>query len=114
MFQYLNDSELYEAFEFCKEIGIVPLIHAENLDISERVAEKLQHQGVGAVDAYETSRNDQLEAEYVHRACVIANQVKKLQKSIKTSNSSNQNSLLGWSTSLHYQNFMQRFRIPSF
>lgn len=83
MFQYLNDSELYEAFEFCKEIGIVPLIHAENLDISERVAEKLQHQGVGAVDAYETSRNDQLEAEYVHRACVIANQVKSFKNPLK-------------------------------
>lgn len=33
----LNDSELYEAFERCKELGAIAQVHAENGDIISKV-----------------------------------------------------------------------------
>lgn len=29
----LNDSDLYNTFEACKELGAIPMVHAENGDI---------------------------------------------------------------------------------
>jgi len=29
----VNDSELYNSFETCKELGAIPMVHAENGDI---------------------------------------------------------------------------------
>jgi len=29
----LNDADLYNTFEACKELGAVPMVHAENGDI---------------------------------------------------------------------------------
>lgn len=36
----LNDSDLYNSFETCKELGAIPMVHAENGDIIFEVSIK--------------------------------------------------------------------------
>jgi dihydropyrimidinase len=71
----LNDTELFEVFQFCKELEIVPLVHAENQNLSEKIYEKLLNEKVSPVEAFEISRNEQIEAEFIHRVCMIADMV---------------------------------------
>ncbi|XP_066589606.1 dihydropyrimidinase isoform X4 [Prorops nasuta] len=71
----LRDSELIEAFKACKEIGALPMVHAENGDLIAENAKKLLEAGVTGPEGHEMSRPEEIEAEAVNRACVIANQV---------------------------------------
>lgn len=71
----LNDSELYEAFENCKELGCVAQVHAENGDLIEKNVKKLLEAGITGPEGHELSRTEEVEAEAVNRACVIAHQV---------------------------------------
>ncbi|XP_037041498.1 dihydropyrimidinase isoform X1 [Bradysia coprophila] len=71
----LDDTELYEVFETCKELGAVAMVHAENGSIIAKNAEKLLNAGVTGPEGHELSRNEEVEAEAVNRACIIAHQV---------------------------------------
>lgn len=71
----VNDTELYEAFERCKQLGAVAMVHAENGDIIAKNVRKLLDAGVTGPEGHEMSRNEEVEAEAVNRACVIAHQV---------------------------------------
>ncbi|CAG9804133.1 unnamed protein product [Chironomus riparius] len=71
----LNDCDLYEIFEHCKELGALCQVHAENGAIIEKNVEKLIGKGQTGPDAHDISRNSEVESEAVNRACVIANQV---------------------------------------
>lgn len=77
----LDDTELYEAFEQCKELGAVAQVHAENGSIIAKNVEKLLKAGVTGPEGHELSRSEEVEAEAVNRACIIAHQVIK-QKSV--------------------------------
>lgn len=74
----LNDSELYSVFENCKKLGAVPLVHAENGSVIAKNTEKLLAQGITGPEGHEMSRPEEVEAEAVNRACMIANQVSPL------------------------------------
>ncbi|XP_034936210.1 dihydropyrimidinase isoform X2 [Chelonus insularis] len=71
----LRDPELIEVFTFCKELGAVAMIHAENGDIIAANTKRLLQAGVTGPEGHEMSRPEEVEAEATNRACVIANQV---------------------------------------
>lgn len=72
----LNDAELYAAMETCRELGAIAQVHAENGLIIKKNVEKLLAKGVKGPEGHEISRPEEVEAEAVNRACVIAQQVK--------------------------------------
>lgn len=71
----LNDGDLYSAFEYCEKLGCIAQVHAENGSVISKNAEKLIAKGVTGPEGHEQSRPEEIEAEAVNRACVIAKQV---------------------------------------
>ncbi|KAJ8973818.1 hypothetical protein NQ317_002381, partial [Molorchus minor] len=71
----LNDAELYSAFDQCQKLGAIAQVHAENGHVIKKNAEKLLAKGITGPEGHEMSRPEEVEAEAVNRACVIAKQV---------------------------------------
>lgn len=70
----LHDSELFEMFETCRKIGALALVHAENGDVILENTKRLLKSGVTAPIGHALSRPEDVEAEAVSRAAMIANQ----------------------------------------
>ncbi|XP_049791292.1 dihydropyrimidinase-like isoform X1 [Schistocerca nitens] len=71
----LDDGEIFEALHKCKNLGAVPLVHAENGAVIEQKTKRLLSSGMTGPEGHYLSRPEAIEAEAVYRACVIASQV---------------------------------------
>jgi len=70
----LDDSELFETFERCRELGALAQVHAENGDVIHKNTIKLLANGITGPEGHELSRTEDVEAEATNRACMIAHQ----------------------------------------
>lgn len=71
----LADTEMMEAFEKCRELGAIGMVHAENGDIIAKNVKKLLDAGITGPEGHQLSRQEEVEAEATNRACVLAHQV---------------------------------------
>ncbi|XP_064556592.1 dihydropyrimidinase 1-like isoform X1 [Drosophila montana] len=72
----LSDSELLDIFERIRSLNGVAMVHAENGDIIAKNTKNLLADGICGPEGHELSRQEEVEAEAVHRACILAHQMK--------------------------------------
>lgn len=70
----IDDFEMYEVFERCRDLGALAQVHAENGDVIAKNVAKLLESGINGPEGHELSRTEDVEAEATNRACMIAHQ----------------------------------------
>ncbi len=68
----VEDDEMYASFKRCREIGALPMVHAENGDVVADLQQQLLADGNDGPEAHAYSRPPQVEGEATNRAIMIA------------------------------------------
>lgn len=68
----VDDEILYQSFTRCRELGCLPLVHAENGEAVFRLQQALLAQGIAGPEGHALSRPPQVEAEAATRAIMLA------------------------------------------
>ena len=71
----VEDDEMFASFQRCKELGALPMVHAENGDIILELQKKYLAEGVTGPEGHAFSRPPELEGEAANRAIMIADTV---------------------------------------
>ncbi|CAF1062787.1 unnamed protein product, partial [Brachionus calyciflorus] len=71
----INDTDLIKVFKKCKELGAIPMVHAENGDLIEEGQKKVKSLGITGPEGHLLSRPESVEAEATHRAITIAHEL---------------------------------------
>ncbi len=68
----VNDDEMFASFQRCRELGALPLVHAENGDVVADLQQRLLAEGNDGPEAHAYSRPPAVEGEATNRAIMIA------------------------------------------
>ncbi|MCV6823929.1 MULTISPECIES: dihydropyrimidinase [Halocynthiibacter] len=68
----VEDDEMFASFQRCKELGALPMVHAENGDIVDILQKKYLAEGITGPEGHAYSRPAEVEGEAANRAITIA------------------------------------------
>ena len=68
----VDDEIMFQSFSQCRELGALPLVHAENGEAVFRLQQALLAQGITGPEGHALSRPPHVEAEAVNRAIMLA------------------------------------------
>ena len=68
----IEDDEMFASFKRCKEIGALPMVHAENGDLVADMQQQILEQGITGPEGHAYSRPPEFEGEAANRAITIA------------------------------------------
>lgn len=71
----VEDDELFSSFKRCKELGALPMVHAENGDVIDLLQKEMLAKGITGPEAHAYSRPPEVEGEAANRAIMIADAV---------------------------------------
>jgi dihydropyrimidinase len=71
----INDEDMIKVFKKCKELGAIPLVHAENGSLIDECTKKIKALGIMGPEGHLLSRPEIFEAEATNRALTIAQEV---------------------------------------
>jgi dihydropyrimidinase len=71
----LNDANLIKVLKKCKELGAVPIIHPENVDLIDECVRRVKSLGITGAEGHLLSRSEEAETEAVQKVITIANQL---------------------------------------
>src|SRR6056297_548969 len=68
----IEDDEMFASFKRCKELGALPMVHAENGDIVADLQQQMLERGITGPEGHAYSRPPEVEGEAANRAITIA------------------------------------------
>ena len=68
----IEDDEMFASFQRCKELGALPMVHAENGDLIADLQEQMLAKGITGPEGHAYSRPPEFEGEAANRAITIA------------------------------------------
>src|SRR6056297_4011729 len=68
----IEDDEMFASFKRCKELGALPMVHAENGDVVAALQQKFMAEGITGPEGHAYSRPPEVEGEAANRAIMIA------------------------------------------